>query len=86
MKPLETAEENVRRLSNNNFFVLHFPEHNETDKSLITKCEKCQIEYCNNECKMLASEAYHDILCLGDDRLNSEHPMNILYDSWKYLK
>jgi hypothetical protein len=32
---------------------------------------------------MLASEAYHDILCLGDNRLNSEHPINVLFDAWK---
>ena len=83
MKPLESAEENVRRLTNNNLFILHFPENCETNKSSITKCEKCEIEYCNEECRSLAYTSYHDLLCLEDRSSSHEHPISILYDAWK---
>ena len=51
LRPLETAEENVRRLTNNKEIILPYHECCETKKELVTECEACGIKYCSNECQ-----------------------------------
>jgi hypothetical protein len=86
MKPLETTEENIRRLINDPKFKLpYYAECCETNKTVFSKCEKCQIDYCSNECKKEAFLLYHQVLCLGEHRFNPEHPINLLLDAWKYV-
>jgi len=51
LKPLETAEENVRRLTGNPNFVVPHKECCEVNKSLITECHQCGVKYCSVECQ-----------------------------------
>lgn len=51
LKPLETAEENVRRLTGNSAIILPYPECCETKKDLITECPECGTKYCSIECQ-----------------------------------
>lgn len=85
MRPLETTEENVQRLTNNPKFKLPYNEYCAIDKTTIRKCEKCQVEYCCQECRVNAWQTYHEVLCLGDSKHNPEHPINVLLDTWRYL-
>lgn len=55
LKPLETAEENVRRLTANSTIILPHIECCETKKDLITECSECGTKYCSTECQ---NEAY----------------------------
>ena len=51
LKPLETAEENVHRLTGNPNFVVPHKECCEVNKSLITECHQCGVKYCSIECQ-----------------------------------
>uniref|UniRef100_A0A1B6F9J3 Protein-lysine N-trimethyltransferase SMYD5 n=1 Tax=Cuerna arida TaxID=1464854 RepID=A0A1B6F9J3_9HEMI len=79
MRPLETAEENVRRLTSQ-FIPLPYPECDPTDQSKHTSCPSCRVRYCSVECQSLASQLYHKVLCYGSD-----HPINSLIDTWKSM-
>ena len=85
MKPLETAEENVRRLTENKTqSLLHMKECCTTNKTAHRNCTSCGIEYCSDECRQTAYHTCHQALCLGSDRNNSNHPYNILMDAWRF--
>lgn len=51
LRPLETAEENVRRLTGNPNFVVPHKECCDVNKSLITACPLCGVKYCSVECQ-----------------------------------
>ncbi|KAK9881916.1 hypothetical protein WA026_018110 [Henosepilachna vigintioctopunctata] len=85
LKPLETAEENARRLTGIIDLDLPYPECCTTKKDTITCCEKCGIEYCSSECLVLADSQYHKILCLGTRDRNGCHPLELLNDAWKNI-
>src|SRR5262249_11217431 len=40
--------------------------------------------YCSKECRDIAYQTYHKVLCLGDRILDPSHPVNQLYDAWKH--
>jgi len=86
LRPLESAEENVRRLTED--FTIKLPylkENCTTNKQLHCVCEQCGLEYCSIECKQSALNEYHQVLCLGQSRLDSNHPYNVLMDTWRQL-
>ncbi|XP_051171373.1 histone-lysine N-trimethyltransferase SMYD5 [Leptopilina boulardi] len=85
LKPLETAEENVRRLSEKSNIILPYPECCETKTELITECELCGVKYCSNGCKIEALQRYHESLCLHSRSKNHLHPLVRLNDTWKQL-
>lgn len=86
MKPLETAEENVRRLAEDpTFKVTYLKECCETNKANHSACERCSIEYCCVDCKHSAFETYHQALCMGEDRANPNNPLNVLLDTWRQI-
>lgn len=83
MKPLETAEENVRRLSGNLSVNLPFVKENcATNKEEHCACNMCGIEYCSNTCRNLALDLYHASLCTQND---PNHPLNVLMDAWRQI-
>ncbi|CAB0036575.1 unnamed protein product [Trichogramma brassicae] len=84
-KPLETAEENVRRLTNNKAFVLPYPECCETDKASITECEACGTKFCSSNCLNEALTKYHQSLCLQTKDINDFHPLVQLKETWKQM-
>lgn len=79
MRPLETAEENVRRLTRKEI-QLPYPELGSTDKTQHSDCPSCGVTYCSAKCRELASQQYHQLLCY-----NSDHPLNSLVETWKQM-
>merc|ERR1711881_222779 len=82
MRPLETAEENVQRLSNNPACSLPFPACCTTDVTCHVTCPACNVEYCSAECRDLAFGQYHQTLCINDG-LNAAHPLFRLQEAWR---
>ncbi|CAD5113147.1 DgyrCDS2338 [Dimorphilus gyrociliatus] len=81
MKPLETAEENAKRLTNDPELALPFKEQCSVTKERHTQCQKCQAEYCSQECQTQAYQLYHRMLC---DMLSSpSSSLNKLQEIWK---
>ncbi|XP_064421011.1 histone-lysine N-trimethyltransferase SMYD5 isoform X2 [Latimeria chalumnae] len=85
MRALETAEENAKRLSGNPALVLPHPEQCGVRKELHESCPQCQVQYCSPECKRVAYERYHRVLCLGPSREDPEHPLNKLQEAWRTM-
>ncbi|XP_008213730.1 SET and MYND domain-containing protein 5 [Nasonia vitripennis] len=85
MKPLETAEENARRLSGKSDLILPFPECCETKKDSISECESCGAKYCSTECQNEAWQRYHQILCLQSRQNTEHHPLVQLKETWKQM-
>nr|AEE61677.1 unknown [Dendroctonus ponderosae] len=85
LRPLETAEENVRRLTGNSSWVLPYPQCCTTKKEDIIRCPDCSTEYCSENCKTLAFDEYHKTICSRtlDDR--SAHPIIQLQEAWKQI-
>lgn len=86
LKPLETAETNVRRLANDFSISLPYIECCPVQEQLSghTKCPDCRELYCSEECMHTAAKLYHRVLCLGAEKNNMEHPTNVLVEFWKY--
>jgi hypothetical protein len=86
MKPLETAEENVRRLAETNTISLpYLGQCCQTDKTTKVACPQCEIEYCSESCRSQAFHLYHQSLCIGEQRKNPDFPLNVLMDIWKQI-
>lgn len=82
-RPLETPEQNVRRLSCKPDIVLPHSDCFETNFEAITSCDQCGILYCSQECKHKAFVAFHRLLC--HDSSNAQHPIVILLEAWKWV-
>ncbi|XP_011304682.1 SET and MYND domain-containing protein 5 [Fopius arisanus] len=85
LAPLETAEENARRLSGKKDLVLPYPECCETKTQSVTECPACGIKYCSEGCLLEASQKYHKILCLQSREKNENHPLVQLKETWKQM-
>ncbi|XP_043270494.1 SET and MYND domain-containing protein 5 [Venturia canescens] len=85
MRPLETAEENVRRLTGKTNIILPYPQCCETQKETIVECQACGIKYCCKECLDEANAKYHKTLCLGSRDANESHPLTQLKETWKRI-
>lgn len=85
MRPLETAEENIRRLSNDQTINLPFPDCCPTKqwKQQFSSCQHCGVQYCSEDCKIEALNKYHTIACMGVYKDDTTHPINILNEKWK---
>lgn len=85
LKPLETAETNVRRLTTDYSISLPYAECCPIQEQLggHTKCPDCRENYCSDDCLQNAAKLYHRALCLGAAKGNSEHPTNALVEFWK---
>ena len=42
-----------------------------------------QVQFCCEECLYAANESYHELLCIGENRNDPEHPINVLEEEWK---
>lgn len=85
MRSLETAEENARRLSGKHLLVLPHPEQCTIRKELHQACPQCQVKYCSMECRQVAFEQYHRVLCLGPSKDDPKHPLNQLQEAWRSM-
>ncbi|XP_053670061.1 histone-lysine N-trimethyltransferase SMYD5 [Anopheles nili] len=87
LRPLETAERNAQRLANDPSILLPRTECCTVEPLLSnhTKCQQCGVLYCSSDCLNNALNRYHAAVCLGDDALNENHPINILVEFWKKM-
>lgn len=85
LRPLETAEENARRLTGNKSLELPYQECCKTEKHLHTTCPTCGVEYCSENCRVQAFEQYHKVLCLQTFERNNVHPLEQLEETWKQM-
>ncbi|XP_014241295.1 SET and MYND domain-containing protein 5 [Cimex lectularius] len=65
LRPLETVEENVKRLTNNSNIIVPLPKLCSTDQSKHRACELCEIQFCSDVCKELAFQQYHNAICFA---------------------
>ncbi|KAB0796753.1 hypothetical protein PPYR_10814 [Photinus pyralis] len=85
LRPLESAQENARRLTGNPELILPYPECCTTNKNSIVSCSTCGVEYCSVHCQNEAFNRYHRILCLRTKERNNSHPMEHLNEAWKHM-
>jgi len=87
MRPLETAEQNVRRLTNISSITLPYPEMCPTKewKDQFVECSECSVRYCSEDCKVEAFKKYHASACLGAFKNDDTHPVNVLNEIWKKI-
>lgn len=87
LRPLETAERNVRRLTNDYSINLPYSEccHIQEEVGKHAKCPDCMENYCSEACLQCALDSYHKALCLGANRTNTNHPINALIEFWKKM-
>lgn len=87
MRPLETTEQNVRRLASDQTISVPFQEHDPTKQWLdqFCVCVQCGTKYCSEDCRVDALKKYHTVACMGNFRQDDSHPINILNDSWKKM-
>lgn len=85
LRPLESAQENARRLTGNSSLELPFPECCTTDKKKIVTCSACGEFYCSTECQIAAYNQYHRVLCIQTKERNNSHPLEQLNEAWKQI-
>uniref|UniRef100_A0A336MSZ2 CSON006618 protein n=1 Tax=Culicoides sonorensis TaxID=179676 RepID=A0A336MSZ2_CULSO len=87
LRPLETAETNVRRLTNDGNISLPYMECCPTQEWLLRQTIMCNcgVRFCSQDCFVKAMSTYHHTLCLGDQSENPEHPLNKLIEAWKQM-
>ncbi|XP_061714524.1 histone-lysine N-trimethyltransferase SMYD5 isoform X2 [Cydia pomonella] len=83
MRPLETPEQNVRRLSANPDMVLPHPDCYDLCLDNITSCDQCGAYYCSESCQQQAYAKYHRTICYDTNDL--QHPIAVLLEAWKPL-
>lgn len=84
MRPLETAQENARRLTGKTDLVLPFPQCCETIKDQVI-CEACGVLFCGNNCRTKAFNQYHRNMCTQTMERNLTHPLEKLNEAWKQV-
>jgi len=85
MRPLEGAEENIRRLAGKKDLVLPYPHCCPTNRESHTQCPLCGVQYCSSICRDKAWSQYHKTLCLKSHSPDPNHPLERLNESWKYM-
>ncbi|KAH9424413.1 SET and MYND domain-containing protein 5 [Dermatophagoides pteronyssinus] len=86
LTPLETAEENVTRLTKEQIQLPYVEQCCQTNKSKHINCSGCgqNERYCSIECCQLAYEHYHQLLCPSRSK-ELENNLNKLCDLWKSI-
>ncbi|XP_023722899.2 SET and MYND domain-containing protein 5 [Cryptotermes secundus] len=85
MRPLEGAEENVRRLTGKKDIVLPYPHCCPTNRNSHTQCPSCGVWYCSSTCQEQAWNQYHRTLCLQSHSHHPNHPLEQLNGAWKHM-
>eukprot|EP00795_Rhopilema_esculentum_P012225 gene12225-2857_t len=77
----------ARRLSGNFDVQLSYKDCCGIEKARCshTKCPACSANYCSEECRQEAYDQYHEILCLGAAKEDSEHPFNQIDEIWRNM-
>ena len=63
--PLESAQDNIRRLTFDPSIILPYPEADPTKEvhEKIVQCDECGVKYCSLACQEEAKTNYHDLMC-----------------------
>jgi len=85
MRPLESAEENVRRLAAKPDVILPHPECDKTRKTVQVVCPHCAVAYCSPNCRDQAWNQYHETICQRVLGGNPNHPLEKLNEAWKVM-
>lgn len=86
LTPLETAEENVSRLTKECIQLPYVEQCCQTDKCKHVDCLGCgrQERYCSIECRQRARESYHQTLCPSQSETMAIN-LNKLCQHWKSI-
>ncbi|OQV14277.1 SET and MYND domain-containing protein 5 [Hypsibius exemplaris] len=80
LRPLETAQENARRLTGNRALNLPLPELDDIKPAEHRNCGNCGASYCSAACLDSAYRSYHKRLCHVNQ---SAHPLDVIRETWK---
>jgi len=80
---LETASDNLRRLTKDSSISLPFTEFDVVHESSHVECPHCRLRYCSAVCREEAWRLHHQLLCLGPAQIDELHPSNVLDELWK---
>ena len=85
MFPLESAEQNIRRLTFDMTIILPLPEADPTNEiqQRIVQCSECGAKFCSSECLAKAESIYHKIMC------NASRPgqaFDQVNEIWKWVE
>ncbi|CAF0995814.1 unnamed protein product [Adineta ricciae] len=83
--PLESCEQNVRRLCQDSSIVIPYPEcdPNQTISQRVVRCPKCNEMYCSVGCYHQAMNSYHSTLCQSDETDSKVHLIRQIIDLWR---
>ncbi|CAF0901701.1 unnamed protein product [Adineta ricciae] len=83
--PLESCEQNVRRLCQDTSIVIPYPEcdPNQTISQRIVRCPKCNEMYCSAGCYHQAMNSYHSTLCQSDETDSKVQLIRQIIDLWR---
>ncbi|KAJ8888010.1 hypothetical protein PR048_007495 [Dryococelus australis] len=84
MRPLETTQDNVRRLSGQKALVLPYPECCPTDSSSHAG-QTDGLEYCLESVPDAAWRQFHQTLCVGTEADCQSHPLQRLDEAWRQM-
>ena len=85
MEPLETAQENVSRLTGDPNVLLPNTQCCVTRVSFHTTCPLCGVAYCSKDCLEDAWISFHETLCVRANPPDSAHPL-IQLDGKLYIR
>ena len=75
MEPLETAQENVSRLTGDPNVLLPNTQCCVTRVSFHTSCPLCGVAYCSKDCLEDAWTSFHETLCVRAHPPDPAHPL-----------
>lgn len=82
MFPLESAEQNIRRLTFDQPIILPYPEADPTKdvQQKHTQCQECSAQFCSEDCLVQAKKKYHGLMCR---HLSPNQPFDQINEIWK---
>lgn len=83
MYPLESAEDNFRRLASDASMILPYPEADPTrDHQEVFSCSDCPAKFCSEECLAEAEKKYHKVMCKSS---LTGQPFDEINEIWKLV-
>lgn len=84
MFPLETAEQNIRRLLFDQSVILPHPEADTSFEVLqnVVQCPECEVKFCSLSCLQQANQKYHKIMC---KTMQAGQPFHEINEIWKKM-
>lgn len=85
MEPLESAQENVSRLTGDPNVLLPHTECCSTRVAFHITCPHCGVGYCSKQCLEEAWASFHATLCVRTNPPDATHPLVQLDELWKTI-